>query len=156
MQQKRCYFDIETSYNRQITVLGVYYETGETVQLIQGEITPHKLSKIFRNTRAYSYNGSRFDIPVIKKCTGFNIENFACTRDLMYDCWDNNLKGGLKKVEKILGIGRETEGIDGKEAMRLWEEYSSYGSREALDTLLQYNYEDVKNLEILRRKLEVD
>ncbi|MGM0442528.1 MAG: ribonuclease H-like domain-containing protein [Elusimicrobiota bacterium] len=156
MQEKRCYFDIETSYRRKITVLGVYYETGKLVQLVQGEITPYKLSKIFKNTRAYSYNGSRFDIPVIRKCTGFDIESFADTRDLMYDCWDNNLKGGLKKVEQILDIGRETEGIDGKVAMKLWDEYSKYGRREALETLLKYNYEDVKNLEALRKKLEVD
>lgn len=38
--------------------------------------------------------------------------------------------------------------------MRLWEEYYLWKDNESLDMLLEYNKEDVMNLEILRKKLE--
>ena len=73
----------------------------------------------------------------------------------MYDCWKYNLKGGLKVVERKLGIGRNLEGIDGFVAVRLWSDYVNGNDEDALNTLLEYNKEDVVNLRILRQKLWV-
>ncbi len=73
--------------------------------------------------------------------------------DLMHICWQNNLYGGFKKVERRLGITRELEGIDGKEAVFLWHRYAHNGDETALKTLLKYNEEDVKNLKHLKQKL---
>src|SRR5258708_39941154 len=58
--------------------------------------------------------------------------------------------GGLKKVEKILGIhrGDDTDGLDGMDAVRLWREYVN-GNERSLQTLLAYNAEDVLNMETL-------
>ena len=72
----------------------------------------------------------------------------------MYDCWRRRLYGGLKRVEEQLGIFRRSRGIDGIEAMRLWQRYETTRDRRALMTLLEYNREDVLNLEALDRILK--
>jgi uncharacterized protein YprB with RNaseH-like and TPR domain len=73
--------------------------------------------------------------------------------DLMYDCWRNNLYGGLKSVERQLGIERRLKGIDGLGAIRLWWKYRNDDDRDALNTLLTYNSEDLINLKRLRELL---
>ena len=59
-------------------------------------------------------------------------------------------RGGLKKIEKQLGInrGEDTDGLNGMDAIRLWREYLR-GNEASLDTLIAYNQEDVVNLERL-------
>ena len=71
----------------------------------------------------------------------------------MYDCWKQNLYGGLKRVEEQLGIDRDSKGIDGWEAMRLWENYKVHNDQQSLTTLLHYNRDDVINLTTLEEKL---
>lgn len=151
----RCYFDIETSYDMQITVAGIYYENGELVQLVEDSMTYENLYESVKDTAVYTYNGSRFDLPVVRRCLGLNIEEIAECHDLMYDCWKHNLYGGLKEVEKKLNINRNTAGLTGYDALRLWEKYLG-GDTEALGLLKKYNREDVVNLEIIRKKLKVD
>jgi uncharacterized protein YprB with RNaseH-like and TPR domain len=84
-----------------------------------------------------------------------DLEKRFLHRDLMYDCWAQSLYGGLKKVEIRLGIHRDTEGVDGIEAMRLWERFRRQTEMEALEVLLRYNREDVENLEALALKLGI-
>lgn len=150
----RCYFDIETSCRMEVTIAGIYYENGRLVQLMGDEISADGLAELFQDTVVYTYNGSRFDLPVVKDYIGFDICSVAKTHDLMYDCWKNDLYGGLKKVEKRLGIHRQTDGMNGYDAMRLWDEYLD-GDPDALKLLLSYNKEDVVNLEILRKKMGI-
>jgi uncharacterized protein YprB with RNaseH-like and TPR domain len=73
----------------------------------------------------------------------------------MYDCWRQNLKGGLKVVERRLSIQRRLTGVDGCMAVQLWYDYVNNNNEQALQTLLDYNEEDVVNLRVLRRKLRV-
>jgi hypothetical protein len=72
----------------------------------------------------------------------------------MYDCWKNNLRGGFKSVERQLGIARNLQGINGLDAVRLWWRYVDAFDIDALNTLLQYNKEDVLNLKVLKEKLQ--
>ena len=60
--------------------------------------------------------------------------------------------GGLKRIEQRLGLGDRSgvEGVDGLEAVRLWQEYRR-GSAHALDRLIRYNRADTVNLEPLLR-----
>jgi hypothetical protein len=60
------------------------------------------------------------------------------------------LSGGLKNIEKKLGLKRaeEIEDIDGFEAVRLWKRYKK-GDLEALELLKKYNEEDIINLKFL-------
>jgi uncharacterized protein YprB with RNaseH-like and TPR domain len=71
----------------------------------------------------------------------------------MYDCWRHNLYGGLKAVERQLGIVRRLKDISGYEAVRLWWKYQNNYDRDALLTLLEYSREDVVNLKTLRETL---
>jgi hypothetical protein len=71
----------------------------------------------------------------------------------MYDCWRRNLYGGLKAVERQLGISRQLKDIDGRQAITLWWNYRLGNDHKSLSLLLQYNKEDVLNLQELRNKL---
>ena len=58
-------------------------------------------------------------------------------------------------VERILGIDRKLQGVDGYMAVQLWWKYVNNSDNRALRTLLDYNKEDVVNLKVLRQRLGV-
>ena len=149
------YLDIETSWEKTITVIGIYRSGEGTTQLIAPDINRDNLLQALEGVdRLFTYNGTGFDLPVIERWLGINLRGHVPHRDLMYDCWKRKLKGGLKGVERTLGIHRDTEGVDGLQAMRLWAAYER-GDREALELLLRYNKEDCVNLEELAYKIGV-
>ena len=156
------YLDIETtglcSFYDEITVIGICLANefeNRLVQLVGGDVTR---TNLLRNLRCvdtiYTYNGSRFDLPFINIRLGVNLREHFHHRDLMHDCWRNNLYGGFKAVERQLNIPRRLRGIGGAEAVTLWWRYQIDHDRRALDLLLEYNKEDVVNLMTLREKLE--
>ncbi|HZX60119.1 MAG TPA: ribonuclease H-like domain-containing protein [Candidatus Methylomirabilis sp.] len=150
----RAYLDIETSFGGEITVIGLYAPDRGLVQLVGGGISEGTVWQALEGIQVIcTYNGSRFDLPVIRRRLGLDLCAAFTSHDLMYDCWRRRLYGGLKRVEERLGIPRRTRGIDGVEAMRLWHRYETSRDREALATLLEYNREDVLNLECLDRML---
>ncbi len=162
---KRCaYLDIETTgLSRDLsdlTVVGVATTNGappQARQLFGAQITADAVVELLEGVeRIYTYNGSRFDLPFIKARLGLDLRRQFPHTDLMYACWRQNLKGGLKVVETRLGIQRQLPGVDGFMAVRLWWNYVNYHNLEALQTLLEYNREDCLNLHILREKLGVD
>ncbi|MCX6012778.1 MAG: ribonuclease H-like domain-containing protein [Chloroflexi bacterium] len=155
------YLDIETTglswHQARITVFGIYLVNGiesRFVQLFGDEVTRDSVILALNGTQAiYTFNGSRFDIPFINTALGINLNHMFSHRDLMYDCWRCNLKGGFKAVEQQLGIPRQLKGVNGWDAVILWRRYCR-GDKAALHTLLQYNKEDVINLKALREKLD--
>ena len=159
----RAYLDIETTglspASCELTVIGIYRENGsndEVIQMVGDEISRSKLIKALKNTSMlYTYNGSRFDLPFINAKLGLNLAEHCDHEDLMYACWKQKLKGGLKSVERQLGIARELTDIDGYMAIQLWYEYVDQGSKNALSKLLRYNEEDVVNLRTLRERLSI-
>ena len=157
------YLDIETtglspSYS-ELTVIGILIENGrdETfIQIVGDDISSSRLLEIIKNVKTlYTYNGSRFDLPFIKSKLGIDIKTSCIHNDLMLDCWEKNLFGGLKNVERTLGINREIKDVDGQMAVILWQNYKLYSDKKSLTTLLEYNREDVLNLRVLREKLQV-
>lgn len=149
------YLDIETSWQKTITIIGIYRSGEGTTQLIGPDITRENLLEALDGAeRLFTYNGSGFDLPVIRQWLGIDLASHVPHRDLMYDCRKRKLKGGLKGAERALGIHRDTEGVDGLQAMRLWAAYER-GDMEALDLLLRYNKEDCVNLEALAYKIGV-
>jgi uncharacterized protein YprB with RNaseH-like and TPR domain len=143
-----------------LTVVGVATTNAwplETRQLVGEQITADSVLSLLDGVeRIYTYNGSRFDLPFIKARLGLDLRRLFPHTDLMYDCWRQNLKGGLKAVEVRLGIQRQLQGVDGFMAVRLWWNYANYNNLQALNTLLEYNREDCLNLHVLREKLGVD
>lgn len=158
------YLDIETtglsSSDCIITVVGIYLCNGsdtEFIQLVGRDITTDTILEALEGVDIiYTYNGRRFDLPFIHACIGVNLEDWFDHRDLMYDCWRCNLRGGFKAVERQLGIYRKLKEVDGFQAVRLWWRYVESFDLEALDTLLEYNKEDVVNLKELKERLGVD
>lgn len=147
--------DIETSFGKEITVIGVFTPPGRVVQLVGDEVNRTGLWNALEGVaEVLTYNGTRFDLPVIRQAVKLDLNRYFRCRDLMLECWKRNLYGGLKKVEEKLGIERLSKGIDGLEAMRLWERFRRWGDEEALKALLEYNREDVVNLYHLEARLE--
>ena len=143
----KAYLDIETSFGGEITVVGIFCPPDRMIQLVGDEVNWTNIWNALNGVATIlTYNGARFDLPVIKRITKLDLNKYFECRDLMYDCWEKNLYGGLKRVEEQLGIARSTKGIDGLEAMRLWQRFLYDRDEKALQTLLQYNREDVVNL----------
>jgi uncharacterized protein YprB with RNaseH-like and TPR domain len=146
----KAYLDIETSFDGSITVVGLHAEDRGMIQLVGGKINDLALCSALEGVKTIcTYNGSRFDLPVIRRRLGLDLAKEFRSHDLMYDCWRHGLFGGLKRVEEQLGISRRSKGIDGFDAMRLWSRFENNGDEEALGVLLTYNRDDVLNLPVL-------
>ena len=155
------YLDIETtglsSYYNDITVIGIYREDStdeRLIQLVGGDATKDNLLEVLDGVdKIFTYNGNRFDIPFIHNYLGVNLAAMYPHHDLMYDCWANNLYGGLKAVERQLGIERKLKEMNGYEAVKLWWKYVDSFDLDALNELLEYNQEDVVNIRVLKERL---
>jgi hypothetical protein len=158
------YLDIETTgiscHYCDLTVVGVaiVQEGRERFgQLFGGQINAERVLDLLNGVEElYTYNGRRFDLPFIKYRLGLDLQKQFRHRDLMFDCWRQNLKGGLKAVEVRLGIARRLPSMNGYLAVRLWWDYVNNHDTAALQKLLEYNQEDVMNLHVLRERLGVE
>jgi uncharacterized protein YprB with RNaseH-like and TPR domain len=156
------YLDIETTglspLSADLTVIGLHIEDGDhrVIQFVGAEICSSKLVDAIKNIKVlFTYNGARFDLPFIQKKLGIDLKSYCQHEDLMYACWKRNLYGGLKAVERTLGITRKLTDVDGWMAVQLWHDYHVNGNTGSLDTLLEYNREDVLNLKALRCKISI-
>jgi len=154
------YLDIETrSFPRRmhyITVVGFYHEETGLVQMLWPDITNETLDAALPDAdRIYTFNGNNFDLKVIRQFHGINLLDRYKSRDLMYDCWQRGLKGGLKVVEQNLDIQHTQPPLDNRAIQECWSRWKHKGDEEALKILLKNNEEDVMNLVKLRRRLGV-
>ena len=140
------YLDIETDWSRQITVIGLYHRRMFR-QLVGREVTAGRLHQLLpRAATIYTFNGHCFDLPVIKSQLGIDLRSRFPSVDLRYVCKGRGLTGGQKLIEQRLGIARRLPGMDGRDALYLWQQYQDDGDEDALRLLLAYNREDVLNL----------
>ena len=157
------YLDIETTglspAESRLTVIGIYKDDGREngfIQLVGDEIGPSTLLQAMEGVSTlYTYNGARFDLPFIKAKLDVDLNAYCRHSDLMYSCWRRKLYGGLKGVERQLGIERKLPDVDGWIAVHLWYRYENDGDRDSLEKLLKYNEEDVINLRVLRERLSI-
>ncbi|MFC1937738.1 ribonuclease H-like domain-containing protein [Chloroflexota bacterium] len=161
LQPVEAFLDIETTglwpEDCDITVVGIHIVDGPEsrfVQLVGEEATADNILAALEGANVINtYNGSRFDLPVILSHLKLDLMAHFAHCDLMYHCWRCNLFGGLKGVERQLGIPRRLKDITGYEAVRLWWRYVNDYDKAALATLLEYNKEDVVNLKTLKEML---
>jgi uncharacterized protein len=148
----KVYLDIESDRNGNVCVIGMFLPGTGFVQYYGNEVTPENVVDVLRKaTTIVTFNGDSFDLPMINKLCDLDVRLTHISVDLHKVKKSLGIKGGLKELEKMYGIQRKTEGIDGYKAIRLWERYINKGHLDALRLLLEYNKEDVLNLVSLER-----
>lgn len=154
-KDRAVYLDIETSGMYpgadEITIIGLYdgYE-------VRTFVNGRNMSEFERVIASYdlviTFNGGPFDLPFIRECfPGISLP--PAHIDLRFFLRKLGYRGGLKYIEKMLGILRDKEidGMDGYDAVRLWQAYQ-WGDENALDILIRYNTADIVNLKSLMEK----
>ena len=152
------FLDIETtglSKNEDdITVFGLYDGINTKVMvkginlnynILKNELKKYKL--------IVTFNGASFDIPFIEKRYPNllpKIPNF----DVKSATGRLGFKGGLKNIEKTLGIKRSSvvDKFYGGDALTLWRMYRATGDDYYLNLLVEYNEYDIINLKIVAEK----
>ncbi len=153
-QDRTAFLDIETTglspYQGYITVVTVH--GGDVTRTFQqGEDLPEVGAFLSRYSLLVTFNGSLFDVPFLE--AHFPEIRFPPAHaDLRFLLRRIGQRGGLKVIEKRLGMGHRdgVEGIDGLEAVRLWNAHLR-GVPGALERLVEYNRADTVNLEPLMR-----
>ncbi|WP_129115725.1 ribonuclease H-like domain-containing protein [Halegenticoccus tardaugens] len=146
-----CFFDIETtglSHDRDDVTTASFHRGGETTTLVRGDDLAAETVReaLCDAPLIVSFNGKRFDVPFLERSFDVEIDNPHL--DLMYPCKKLGLTGGLKRVERDVGIERDRPDLSGRDAVRLWREYER-GDDAALDALVSYNRDDAANLRTL-------
>ncbi len=146
------FLDIETTglskQRNDVTVVGIY--DGECSKIF---VNGHNLSLFEQEIKKYSmlvtFNGSCFDLPFLEAKFP-NVDFSHLHVDLRFIMKKLGFSGGLKFIEKQLGIVRDDEisEVDGFEAVRLWKRHLR-GDPDALQTLIEYNQADIENLKII-------
>ncbi len=146
------YLDIETdglSSNNDVTLVGIFdgLDTKTMIrrvnldwQLLRKELAKYKI--------VVTFNGSVFDLPFMKKRYGEMMPKLP-HYDLRFCCSRIGLKGGLKMIEKELGIRRSNSIVEkmcGGDAAQLYRMWRGSGDDYYLKLLVEYNEEDVINL----------
>ena len=148
------YLDIETtgiSYWSPITMVGIF--DGKRMHtLVKGiNLDGESLRAILSSASLIvTFNGSSFDLPIIESQYPRSIPGIPHV-DLRNVMRRIGHTGGLKRIERQLGIARDrrVEYMTGADAVYLWRIWQKEGKRNALDLLTEYNSEDCKNLKLL-------
>jgi uncharacterized protein YprB with RNaseH-like and TPR domain len=149
--QRIGYLDIETTGPgvdaSTLTVIGVY-DGVQPLVYVRGKNLADFVATIAEFTLLVTYNGKGFDLPVLRRAFGLPLTHAHI--DLRFSLAALGYKGGLKKIERAVGLEREgpLALLDGWGAVLLWQYYEA-GEDGALETLLRYNLEDVIHLPAL-------
>ena len=157
-QSRALYLDIETTGGPpdtgDVTVVGMLCDRTMTT-LVHGEtLTGKALIDAFAHCDlVVTFFGTVFDLPFLQaKFPGLKCEKPHF--DLCFAARRLGLRGGLKHIEREVGIERpsDLQGLDGWDAVHLWKEWRQ-GNQPALTRLLRYNEFDTRNLEPLAELL---
>jgi uncharacterized protein YprB with RNaseH-like and TPR domain len=149
---RTAFLDIETTglypgscYVTVVTVHG----GGETRTFVRGEDLEELGAHLRRFALLVTFNGSLFDVPFLE-ATFPHLPFPPAHADLRFLLRRLGQKGGLKIIEKRLGLGSRdgVEGVDGQQSIRLWQDHLR-GVRGSLERLVAYNRADAVNLEPL-------
>lgn len=144
------YLDIETTGGLEssaLTVVGLY-DGAEMHQLVRGRDLQRFPDFIVDKAMIVTFFGTGFDLPFLRRAYGMEFPQLHV--DLCFLLKRLGYRGGLKAIEDRLGITRseDTQGLSGWDAVRLWNLWRG-GNARALEVLLDYNREDVLNMEVL-------
>ena len=152
-KERTCFVDIETTglskHRDDITVIGLY-DGKESKTFINGINLRAFEEEIQKYALIVTFNGALFDLPFIKaKFPSIVFDQFHV--DLRFALKNLGYSGGLKNIERQVGIERESDvsGFTGLDAIRLWKKYKRQDDEKALNLLVKYCIEDIENLEYL-------
>jgi uncharacterized protein YprB with RNaseH-like and TPR domain len=148
-KQDALFLDIETTgFYGDITVIGLS-DGNSFKSLVRGfNLDRDNLAQAFDDKKLLiTFNGASFDVPVIKRFFNEAVPDIPHL-DLRFPLAKLGYTGGLKNIEKTLGIKRDdsVEGVSGADAVLLWNQYKRHNDEQALNTLIKYNEEDVMNM----------
>lgn len=150
------YFDIETSgldVDSHITLIAAEYQ-GDLKTFVFNENLDEFLALIEDVGMLVSFNGASFDVPRVLQ--HFHIPDLRCGHvDLRWLCYHDQLRGGLKSIERALDIARpgDLDGVDGEEAVMLWRLWEDREHHAARERLIRYCCADVLALKLLTARL---
>jgi len=147
------YVDIETTglsaTSNELTVIGLF--DGKNVHsYIAGKNLDDFKKDIRHFEMVVTFNGAQFDLPFLRKAMrGIRLPNLHA--DLRWVLASLEVTGGLKRIEERFGFEREDDlkGLDGYDAVKLWQRYIRRKDEAALDKLVRYNAADISNLKKL-------
>lgn len=144
IKDESCLLDLEVDSYGKVILIGIsdeyntnFFVKGVNLELVKKWLEKYKL--------VITFNGSSFDLPKMRKQLGIEINKPHI--DLKPLCIKLGLKGGLKKIEKVLGLKRPTKLLGNP--VELWRAFHASGDKEYLDLLIEYNKEDVENLKFV-------
>jgi len=152
------FLDIETmglSRWTTVTVVGLWDGKEDMTLVLGRDLSEAELAKRLSQCKMIvTYNGRGFDVPILQNHYPSAIPRVPHV-DLRIVGHRLGYKGGLKRLERELGLERDqrVQGMAGEDAVRLWNLWKRKGDRRALDLLLQYNREDVRNLRTIAGNL---
>jgi len=145
------FLDIETTglgKDDDIIMVGLF-DGVDTKLMIRGFNLDFRLLKqaLTRYKLIVTFNGATFDLPFINKRYLGTVPDIPHI-DLRPLCQRVGLTGGLKMIEKQLGIKRNPliEKMYGGDVYRLWRMYRASGDEHYLNLLVEYNEDDCINL----------
>jgi uncharacterized protein YprB with RNaseH-like and TPR domain len=150
------FFDIETSglgAGSEVTLV-VCLHRGRLLRYFRGENLDAFLDLLQEVKLMVSYNGTGFDVPRIEDL--FHVPSFPCAHvDLRWMCHYRGWHGGLKAIERQLGLRRpaDLDGVDGLMAVALWEQWTRLGDAAARRRLERYCAADTVALQRLAAEL---
>ncbi|MDR0966370.1 MAG: ribonuclease H-like domain-containing protein [Myxococcales bacterium] len=150
-QEQAVFFDIETdgSHAQNPTVVSLFHARGIEV-FVAGRNLDELPTALSRWPLWVSFNGTLFDEPVLRQHLP-SLARPALHLDLRFFARSLGLSGGLKKIETALGFGRpeHLHGVNGLDAIHLWERFQRCGDTRALKRLVEYNIYDSIQLKTL-------
>jgi uncharacterized protein len=153
LRPRAVYLDIETAGGPygEVTVVGLFAD-GHMTSLVRGDtLTEARLcEEVSRFDLIVTFFGSGFDLPYLQaRFPRFHIDQPHL--DLCFAAKQLGLRGGLKQIERRVGIERADalQGMDGWDAVRMWTRWRHGRDTRALELLLAYNQADCVNLQAL-------
>lgn len=132
------YLDIETDWDRGITVLGFRSSETGLVQLAGREITRSRLRReLPLKGRLYTFNGHGFDLSLIRSRLGVDLREVFDSCDLLWvrrRTGLRRLRGGQKRVEQRIGFPRTVGLTNWWDPMNLWRDHEGGKCRSAADS----------------------
>jgi uncharacterized protein YprB with RNaseH-like and TPR domain len=141
------FLDIEADGDDVPTVVGVM-DAGGVASFRRGLSLDQAPARLAGSPLWVTFNGGSYDLPALRRHFGPVFPTPVVHVDLRFLVRRARLAGGLKAIERVLGLGRppHLEGLRGLDAIRLWREWESGRELAALRILVEYNLYDAINL----------